>query len=221
MQATCTQCGNKLAIDDAKVPDRPFSVKCPKCQTLVKLSGRGAAPAEGAPTPASGIGTEEMKAQVMAQLRREMGSSEVSAGRALVVLPDKGLAGALTLVLTRQGYSVDTLDEAEEGARLLEQGVYDLVATVRVAGAAGKGESLYQRINRMSPDARRRIFVVLAGDEFKSGDATQAFAVLADLVLSSRDVASADALVRSTLAERARLYQAFLDARRRHEAASV
>jgi len=221
MQASCPQCANKLTIDDAKVPDRPFSVKCPRCQTTLKLPGRGgaeaAAPAAAAPAPA--VSADEMKAQVMAQLRREMGTGEASAGRALVVLPDRSLAGALTLVLTRQGYAVDTLDDAEEGGRLLEQGVYAVVATARMAAAQGK-ETLQQRINRLSPEARRRMFLVLVGDEFKTGDGTQAFAALADLVVSAREAGSADALLRNTLLERARLYQAFGDARRRLEASA-
>ena len=50
------------------------------------------------------------------------------------------------------------------------------MATARRRAAAGRPESLYQRIMRLSPDQRRRIFVILVGDEFKSGDGTQAFA---------------------------------------------
>jgi endogenous inhibitor of DNA gyrase (YacG/DUF329 family) len=234
VQANCPQCGNKIVIDDARVPDRPFSVKCPKCQNAVKLPGKGAAapgtgsiPAvpEAAPGPAGaaqGAGSEEMRAQMMAQLRREMSVGETpgTVGRALVVLPDKGVAGALTLALSRQGYGVDTLDDMDEGARLLEQGVYALVATARVAGAAGKGESLYQRMNRLGPDARRRVFLMLVGDEFKTGDGTQAFAALADVVVHSKDAAAADGVLRSTLAERSRLYQVFQDSKRRHETAA-
>jgi twitching motility protein PilT len=50
MQASCTQCGHALLIDDARVPDRPFSVKCPKCGTLVRLPGKAPAVAgESAP----------------------------------------------------------------------------------------------------------------------------------------------------------------------------
>jgi twitching motility protein PilT len=49
VQATCPQCANPITIDDAKVPDRPFGVKCPKCQTVVRLPGKAAA---GTPTPA-------------------------------------------------------------------------------------------------------------------------------------------------------------------------
>jgi len=220
MQATCPQCSNKLTIDDAKVPDRAFSVKCPRCQATLKLPGRGAegtaGPAASAPAGVA-VSADEMKAQVMAQLRREMGAAEGSAGRALVVLPDRALAGTVTLVLTRQGYAVDTIDDSDEGGRLVEQGAYAMVATARTAAAAGK-ESLHQRINRLSPDARRRLFLVLVGDDFRTGDGTQAFALLADLVVNSRDAATADTALRNTVAERTRLYQAMGDARRRMEA---
>jgi twitching motility protein PilT len=42
-----------ITIDDAKVPDRPFGVKCPKCQTVVKLPGKAAAaPVAAVPAPA-------------------------------------------------------------------------------------------------------------------------------------------------------------------------
>lgn len=225
MQAICPQCSNKLLIDDAKVPDRPFQVKCPKCQTPVRFPGKAAAPEatagseEDAPTAAS---AEELRAQMMAQLRREMSLGEKPAGgtRVLLAVPDRALAGTVTVMLTRLGYQVDPLDERMEGGRLLEQGLYDVVVTTRAGAAPGKAETLYQRVSRLNPEGRRRLFVVLVGDEFKTGDGTQAFACLADLVIHSRDVASADAVLHNTLMEKSHLYQAFNEARRRHEASA-
>ena len=223
MQAPCPQCGTKIAVDDAKVPDRPFQVKCPKCQTAVRFPGKAAPePATGEPASAAPPSAEELKVQMMAQLRREMsmGEGAPSHGRALVGLSDKALAGAATLTLTRQGYQVDTLDNGPEGARLMEQGVYELVVTSRAGGAPGK-ETLYQSLSRLNPDGRRRLFVVLVGDEFKTGDGTQAFTCLADLVVHTKDVASVDAVLRNTIGEKGRVYQAFIDAKRRHESAGA
>ena len=94
------------------------------------------------------------------------------------------------------------------------------MVTVRAGASQAKGESLYQRINRLSPEGRRRLFVVLVGDEFKTGDGTQAFVTLADLVLNSKDAATADGPLRNTVAERSRLWQVFLDARQRFEASA-
>jgi twitching motility protein PilT len=69
VQASCPQCAQAIIIPDAKVPDRPFTVKCPKCQAAVRLAGRGTAPAAAppaeAPTPAlvttSGVGVTDME----------------------------------------------------------------------------------------------------------------------------------------------------------------
>ena len=43
MQAQCSQCSSRIQIDDSKVPDKPFKVKCPKCQAVITLPGKGAA----------------------------------------------------------------------------------------------------------------------------------------------------------------------------------
>ena len=268
MQANCTSCAQRIVIDDAKVPDRPFSVKCPKCQTVVRFPGKGAAPVVSAPgtssfasnlpagaypaapptsafpaypaapgaasaapgsapapPPAAAVApappSEEMRATMMAQIRRELSFGEGKmAGRAMVALGDRAQAGAMALPLTRVGYQVDTVDNPEEGARLLEQGMYDLVVATRAAAGAGR-ESLYQRLSRLSPEGRRRIFVVLVGDEFKTGDGTQAWAVMADVVIAARDIPTADAVLLPALAERTRLYQVFTDARKRFEAAAA
>jgi predicted Zn finger-like uncharacterized protein len=238
VQASCPKCANKIVIDDARVPDRAFSVKCPKCQTSVRFSGKGAAAPAPPPLPAAAPApspleparaesdgspaAEALRAEMLAQVRREMtvGEAPRTSGRAVISLADRGQAGAIALPLTRLGYQVDTIDNADEGSRLIEQGVYDLVVTSRAAAAAGR-ESLYQRLSRLSPDARRRVFLVLVGDDFKSGDGTQAWLAMADLVLQSRDLGTADALLTKTIEERGRLYQVFIDARKRFELMSA
>jgi predicted Zn finger-like uncharacterized protein len=240
VQTTCPQCSQGIIIDDAKIPDRPFSIRCPRCKNTVRFPGKGGAPIAGAPSPAPEPAVEpetmppqaapsqvtappmatavpeEVRAQMMAQIRREISFGDAGgAGRALVFLPDHGQAGTITLTLTRQGFAVDTIEDGEEAARLLEQGAYAALATTKTVAPQGKPPSLYQRLHRLSPDARRRVFVIVVGDEFKSGDGTQAFSALADLVVSSRDLANFDNLLHATLQERQRLYQVFGEARRR------
>jgi predicted Zn finger-like uncharacterized protein len=233
VQANCPKCAQKIVIDDARVPDRAFSVKCPKCQNSVRFPGKAAASAappapeaaraDADAGPSANVGPSAeamMRAEVTAQIRREMaigdGVRTASGGRALVALTDKAQAGAMALPLTRQGYQVDSIENPEEGSRLIEQGVYDLVVASRAAAAGGK-ETLYQRMSRLGPDARRRVFLVLVGDDLKTGDGTQAWIALADLVVHPRDLGSIDAVLTKTVEERTRLYQVFLDARKRFE----
>ena len=236
MQSHCPSCQFKIVIDDSRVPDRAFSVKCPKCQNTVKFPGKSAAapapeaapaveeaPAPPPASPAASFNGEELRAQMMAQLRREIsvGGAEAahSGERAVVALPDRGQAGNIALMLTRVGYSVETLEDWEEGARLLEQGVFQVVVTAPVAGPAGK-ESLYQKALRINPEARRRFFMVLVGDNLKTGDGTQAFVLQGDLAVAARDATTCDAIFRSTLSERTRIYQVFTDTKKRADAAA-
>jgi hypothetical protein len=132
---------------------------------------------------------------------------------------DSVQAQALTAPLVQMGYSIDALDRPEEGGRLLEEGFYEVVITNRQTPVPGQTESLHQRVIRLPPDARRRIFVVLLGDEFKTGDGTQAYAMQADLVVG-RDAGDLGNVLLNTMAERTRLYQVYLDTKRRLEEAA-
>lgn len=45
MIVVCSQCETRLQLDDAKIPSRAFTVRCPKCQSLIQ--GRGSASTNG------------------------------------------------------------------------------------------------------------------------------------------------------------------------------
>jgi hypothetical protein len=222
VQAACPQCAQKIVVEDARAPERPFAVKCPKCQTAVRFPGRppaaGAAAPASAPAPSAAPvegGGEEAREAATAQLRREVARGESGQGRrVLVALPDRGLAGALTQPLVGLGYATEVLDTPDEGGRLLEDGVFDVVIAHRAAPVPGRSETLHQRVMRLAPAARRRIFLVLVGDEFKTADGLQAFAAQADLVVNPRDAATIEPALLGAMRERNRLYHAFLEARR-------
>jgi predicted Zn finger-like uncharacterized protein len=219
LQAQCPDCSTRFQLPDEKVPDRPFKVRCPKCQNVVSLPGKGdAAAASGEATP--NAPAEEPKPAVSATPpappRREHTGSE-NAEDALVALADTGLAETLTGVLGRLDYNVDVVEDVEEGARLLEQGAYALALTSRGNSGAGGPMTLAQRMLRLTPDPRRRVFVVLVSEDFATADGTQAWATQADLVINPRDAEICENVIRSTLAERKRLFQPYLDARRRIE----
>lgn len=225
MQVDCPSCSQRVVVDDAKAPERAFSVRCPKCQGIVKFPGRApAAPATPPPAPVvptAGLGASTLSPEMLGRLQRQIRGTQVGPGQGqvLVAVTDTAQAQALTAPLVQIGYSIDALDRPEEGGRLLEEGFYEVVITNRQAPVPGAAESLHQRVIRLAPDSRRRIFLVLLGDEFKTGDGTQAYAMQADLVVG-RDAGDLEHVLLNTMAERTRLYQVFLDARRRFEEAA-
>jgi len=161
--------------------------------------------------------SEELRAQILAQVRREITLGEsANAGRALVHLPDRGQAGTLTLTLTRQGFAVDTIEDADEALRLLEQGLYAILVLVRTVNPAGKAPTFFQKISRLS----QRAAAGLRHRRRQRAQERRRHAGLhgaGDLVLNPRDLGTCDNLLHATLMERQRLYQAFLDARKRLE----
>jgi predicted Zn finger-like uncharacterized protein len=220
VQAQCPQCSTRIQIEDAKVPDRPFKVRCPKCQHVMTLPGRGQAeateptlpPAAAAPPP-----PPEAPEPMLSQAALERAERAAAGERDAIVALVGPAAEPLQKALEHLGFHVDVVEDIEEGARLLEQGVYEVAVTSRGTPEPGRPETLAQRMLRMPLDTRRRVFVVLVGEEFRSGDGTQAWAAQADLVLHPTDTARAEHLVRATMNERKRLYQPLVDARRRIE----
>jgi predicted Zn finger-like uncharacterized protein len=221
VQAQCQRCSTRIQIDDAKVPDRPFKVRCPKCQDLLSLPGREAEPAsEPAAPPASPppppAAPPDIPSAPSAEAIARRERAAQSDNDALIALSGPA-AQPIQLALAQLGFHVDAVDDAEEGARLLEQGVYEVAVTARTPPEAGKPETLAQRMLRLPPDTRRRVFVILVGEEFRTADGTQAWAAQADLVIHPADAGRCDHIIRSTMTERKRLYQPFLDARHRIE----
>lgn len=227
MQANCPKCAHRIVVDDARVPDRPFGVRCPGCQTTVRFSGRAASPAgqpsgnppaatplsPPAPGPETAVPDDERSMPSSVSHDAQSGEKLGQRGLALVALPDSGVSGSVALMLSRLGYVAEPVADMDTCLRRLEQGLHNLVATQ----VSSDPNSLHRRITRLGPEARRPIILVLIGDEFSSGDGTQAFVLQADLVLTPGDVSGAEGLLRSVLGEREFIYSAFLEARRRFE----
>jgi predicted Zn finger-like uncharacterized protein len=252
VQTSCPNCSNRLVVDDAKVPATPFMLKCPKCQGMVKLPGKGAqaapagapaSPAQAPPAPsasaaarpASPNGSPPQTAQApqpSAPARPQPSPAPPSApsppqtmptftpsppatppanpvGKALIAFPSPELAGAVGSVLVRLGFAVDQLDSNDDKLIRLQQGDYDIVATAR--NGVPEERNPYRLVQLLPPEVRRRLFLLLVGDDLQTGEGSQAFALLADLVVNAKDAAQTDRLVLQALHERRRLYQTFWD----------
>lgn len=232
MQAPCPHCEYKIVIDDARVPDRAFSVKCPKCKKAVRFPGKAAAkqeevtekqaaaepPPPDSPPPAAPQAPAPVAAGAadLATMPGRPPDASPDDVYAMVALPDVGQAGAITLTLTRLGYHVDTLENWEEGARMLDTASFDVIVTTHSVSAKG-GYNPYQKLTRMPLEFRRKMTVFLVGDDVTTGDGSQAFKLQADMVINSNELATAGMGIREVMFERKRVYQAYFDAMTRLE----
>jgi len=115
------------------------------------------------------------------------------------------------MVLGALGYSTEYADDRpEEKGLKFQQGGYQVVATN--PSGFPEDRDLYLMTKRLTPDVRRRMFLVLIGDDLKTGDGTEAFASTADLVVNASEISNCDRVLAQTISERRRLYQTFWDA---------
>jgi len=241
VRTNCPNCSNRLVVDDAKVPATPFMLKCPKCQGMVKVPGRGAqpaapavpapspppapapaqaappspapppAPAPAAPAPPSPSlppAAPAVSAPPSAPAR--VAPNGGAAAKALVAFPTPEMTATMSSVLGRLGFAAEPLDSVDDKILRLQQGDYAVVVSAR--NGVPDDRNVYRMIQTMPLEIRRRLFLVLVGDDVQTGEGTQAFALLADLVVQSKDAPSCDRLLAHTLMERKRVYQTYWDA---------
>jgi len=219
MQTACPWCSNPLTVEDANVPAQAFLLRCPRCQGAMQVPGGANPPASVAaakhgPAP-DGLEPARARSTPAPPAAPPTGAStRDDAERALVALEDQHLAATIFSVLRQAGYAIDTLDNEEEKMRTLHQGDYAVVATSNTGPKLREGMTVYQRMAHLSPESRRRTFLILLGDQFKTGDGTQAFVAAADVVANNAGAESVGVLLRSRMDERARVYRAFADAER-------
>ncbi|MGH9322026.1 MAG: hypothetical protein ACRD21_18445, partial [Vicinamibacteria bacterium] len=131
-------------------------------------------------------------------------------GRALVAFPAPDPTAAMAGALSRLGFIVDQLEAGDDKLLRLQQGDYAIVASTR--NGVPEERNAYRIVQMLAPEIRRRVFLVLVGDELQTGEGIQAFALAADLVVHPKDAPQCDRLLAQSLHERRRLYQTYWDA---------
>jgi len=113
-------------------------------------------------------------------------------------------------VLGRLGFGVEQLDSADDKILRLQQGDFAVVVSAR--NGVPEDRNVYRMVQTLPLEIRRRLFLVLVGDDVQTGEGTQAFALVADLVVNAKDAPSCDRILAQTLQERKRVYQTYWDA---------
>jgi len=113
MQVNCPSCGFALALDDARIPDRPFGVRCPKCQYGIQFPGRqqmmsqaaaqqpGAQAAETLPRPPGNGPTAAIDEMLYALVAAKASDLHISSGMPPMLRMD----GEMQFISDRQPFT--------------------------------------------------------------------------------------------------------------------
>jgi predicted Zn finger-like uncharacterized protein len=229
----CDNCSVSLQIDESKVPTGSFTVRCPRCQNMLraykKVDGSGSSTVEqlaaNKPAPAVSDGAQNFAAKesefqinnalksLLAALQTDkkgLESAEESEKprRVLLCLGDK--RDVVAKSLTDSGYKVYMADTPAQANERLREGKTGIVIfSPDFAPEYGGAAILQQKANAMYTSERRRLFLVSLEDTGTTMNAQDAFVRNLNLIINSRDIAQLPLIMNRALHDYNDLYHYF------------
>jgi len=228
----CDNCSVSLQIDESKVPTGSFTVRCPRCQNMLraykKVDGSGSSTVEqlaaNKPAPVAegsqGFAAKESDFQINNALKSLLSAlqsdkksleSEEEAEkprRVLLCLGDK--RDVVAKSLTEAGYKVYLADTPAQANERLREGRTEIVIfSPDFAPEYGGAAILQQKANAMYSSERRRLFLVSLEDVGTTMNAQDAFIRNLNLVINSRDIAQLPLILNRAIHDYNDLYHYF------------
>jgi predicted Zn finger-like uncharacterized protein len=229
----CDNCSVSLQIDESKVPTGSFTVRCPRCQNMLraykKVDGSGSSTVEqlaaNKPAPAVGDGSQNFAAKesdfqinnalksLLSALQSDKKSIETAEEtekprRVLLCLADK--RDVVAKSLTNAGYKVYMADTPAQANERLREGKTEIVIfSPDFAPEYGGAAILQQKANAMYSAERRRLFLVSLEDTGTTMNAQEAFIRNLNLIINSRDIAQLPLIMNRALHDYNDLYHYF------------
>jgi len=209
----CDNCSVSLQLDDAKVPKGNFTVRCPRCQNLLRVtagSGKSAAVEQmkqNAPAPAVDAGKQAEFAQkesefeinhalrsLLGALQKETASIDLSdeeeiKPRRILLCLDPAKKDYVAGILTKASYKVYAAETPAQANERLREGRTEIVLfSSDFAAEFGGAGILQQKVNSLASAERRRLFLACIDDNATTMNAHEAFLKNLNLIINSSDL---------------------------------
>ena len=223
MIASCPQCSMSLTFDDERLPTEPFNVLCPRCRQTVTImpppkeeprlpavTGQldmipGAATDEPDPLRqliellTTGIKQTQSQTQDVKKWQRR---------RVLLCLDDPQLRETLRGALHPSSYELFSADLAPEAIEILHDSRAEVIVLSPTFDSEHQGGgAMMQYISTLTPQVRRRTYVVLVSSQLRTLDTYLAFANGVNLTVHPEDVASFQSVFERSVRDYNELYR--------------
>lgn len=216
MEIVCGNCNAKLSVPDEKIPrDQRVSLTCPKCQHKVFIEPSGHSE-NGERLDSSGPGelSEAMEGFAAGEDTRDVNLQFYADDEklALILHYDVQARELLAGVASELGYRPLMENDAREALKKMRLYIFDLVLlSDGFDNAALEQSPVMAHINTLSMSVRRRMFLVLFSERFKTMDRMTAFLMSANLVVNRDDMGNLSRIMDMAIAENDRFYKVFKD----------
>ncbi len=227
MEITCSQCNAKLNVPDDRIPkDQAVKINCPKCKNQITLDLRKASE-EGPFMDASltDSGNLEFKSVEQKQEKSlEDYTYDDYSGDQTLDFFDEGVK--IALVILKGDDKRDKVGRALEGLGfrcIYAESTRDALGKLRfhlfnlvfLADNFDSQDILYSPImnylNRLPMSSRRKIYVTLLGDRFKTMDEMMAFSLSANAVINTKDIEKLSSIIKKGISDNEKFYKVLKD----------
>jgi len=232
MEIVCGSCSAKLNIPDEKLPrGQRVSVKCPRCKNkLVIDTPTAEVPSFSNPVSEQSEGSVENAALLSVQggydsppYEEMPGFDDMEADSALdsygegeklalVMVPDPHRMEKMKEALDELGYNAIRAEGTLEALSKMRFQNFDLVILSDLFDNTRLQQSpILQYLNHLSMSVRRKMFVLLMSDTFRTMDQMSAFAMSANLVANWKELGKLSSILGRTLSDNEKFYKVFMD----------
>jgi len=206
MHVTCKSCSTTLDIPDEKLPpNQAVSVTCPKCKGKIRIepSARSVAPTKEAFEEA-GLEYEDDTSPLE--------FFEEGTRLALVLDGDEANVMEITPALEEMSYKPILPASINEAMGRLRLYHFDLIfLSDGFDGQDVDRSPITNYLNHLSMSLRRKIFLVLLSEKFKTMDSMMAFGKSANLVVNPDDLSNLPLILKKAISDHEKFYKVFTD----------
>lgn len=229
----CDNCSVSLQLDEGKIPKTNFTVRCPRCQNMIRVvpgSANGGAasstvqqlkenaPAAAVPEGTQEFATKESEFQINSALRSLLSAlktenkvlesddeADLKPRRVLLCLGKTRDVVAKSLV--DAGFKVYLAKTPAQANERLREGKTEIVLFSNdFAAEFGGAVMLQQKVNAMSSSERRRLFLVSIEEGGTTLSAHEAFLRNLNLIINTNDLAQLPLILNRALKDFNELY---------------
>jgi DNA-directed RNA polymerase subunit RPC12/RpoP len=208
MDVTCKSCGATLKIPDEKLPtDQVVSITCPRCKGKIRIDRR---------EPDNNlVSKKEAVEEAGFEYEEDISPLDIfeeGTRLALVLDGDDGHIKEINSSLEQLSYKSILPTSIREAMGKLRLYHFDLIIlSDGFDGQDLEGSPITHYLNHLSMSLRRKTFLVLLSDKFKTMDNMMAFGKSANLVVNPDDLSKLPLILKKAISDNERFYKVFMD----------
>jgi predicted Zn finger-like uncharacterized protein len=224
----CDNCSVSLQLDESKIPSGKFSVRCPRCQNLLRVDKGASAVDQLAENKAAPVGAEgpdfkakEQDLEINSALKSLLSALTVNQ-KAVAISDDEEEKPRRILLclgsrqdetaklLAKSGYKVYVAQTPAQANERLREGKTELlIFSPDFAPDLGGAAIIQQRANAMYSSERRRLYLISLEEQGTTMNAQDAFLRNLNLIVNTADLPQLPLILQRAVGDFNDLYHYF------------